>query len=203
MTMPAVVMALEAMRQPDIVRRQLRRPLPTDIIDLIKCAAGDRGTIERITVERSITEPVLVEASKFYLRHIVGSGGNDNYRTLALPETASKDDVREHRRWLLKWLHPDRNPSKWEATLFLKVETAANVLAASEPQGATVIAFTRTPKNKRRMRPASPYLPAPQFMHRESDQSFERARKLLVFSCLVISIVSLLLFGFLEWYPVR
>jgi hypothetical protein len=204
MTMPAVVMALEAMSRPDIVRRQLRRPLPDDLIDLIKCAAGDRDTIERITVERSISEASLVDASKFFLRHVVGSGGNDNHRTLGLPKSASKDDVREHRRWLLKWLHPDRNPSKWEATLFLKVETAANQLVATETKEATVIAFPRFRRSRSRIRSASsPYLTTAHTMRDDGEQSLDRLRRLLLLSCLGVSFLFLLLFGISEWYPLR
>jgi hypothetical protein len=203
MTMPAVVIALEAMSRPDLVRRQLRRPLPDDLIDLIKCAAGDRDTIERITLERSISEASLVDASKFFLRHIVGSGGNDNHRTLGLPKGASKEDVREHRRWLLKWLHPDRNPSTWEATLFLKVETAANQLVSTESKESTVIAFPKPHRSKSRMRVASPYLAAAHAPEESGEQSLDRLRRVLLLSCLAISFMFLLLFGISEWYPVR
>jgi DnaJ domain len=200
MTMPAVVMALEAMSQPDIVKRQLRRPLPRDLIDLIKCAAGDVGTITRITTERNIREDSLVEASKFFLRHVVGSGGNDNYRTLGLPRSASTSEVREHRKWLLKWLHPDRNPSKWEAQMFHSVETAANRLLDGV-QGSAASATRQT-----RSRPGGRYKLAPLGADMDLEETdgedalLLRKRKFLMLVCLGLSMTTLVLFGIFEWY---
>jgi hypothetical protein len=203
MTMPAVVVALEAMSQPDMVRRQLRRPLPDDLIDLIKCAAGDRETILRITKERNITEDSLVEASKFFLRHVVGSGGSDKRRTLGLPKSASKADVREHRRWLLKWLHPDRNPSKWEAKLFLKVEIAANTLVAEDSKNAKIIALAASRRGRQRVKPKKIYVSAAFALPTDDEQYTRRMRRFLTLSCLGISFLSLLLFGLSEWLPAR
>jgi hypothetical protein len=202
MTMPAVVMALEALSRPDIVPRQMRRPLPSDLIELIRCAAGDRETIERVAAERDISENSLIEASKFFLHHVINSGGNDNYRTLGLAKTAGKEDVREHRRWLLKWLHPDRNPSKWEATLFLKVEKAANTLLSSD--AVAVVPETtrmRSRSDKKRPRSSRAYGSAALIAEGDSEQSLQRMRRLMLLSCLGLSFLTLLLFGISEWYP--
>jgi hypothetical protein len=201
MTMPAVVMALEALSRPDIVPRQMRRPLPSDLIELIRCAAGDRETIERLAAERDIAESSLVEASKFFLRHVISSGGNDNHRTLGLSRSAKREEVREHRRWLLKWLHPDRNPSRWEATLFLKVEKAANTLLAEEAAVALPVASRRPHGRDKPVRATRAFASMAHEADEENATSHMRTKRRLLISCLGISVLTLLLFGMSEWYP--
>lgn len=66
---------------------------------------------------------------------------------LALPQNWSSQDVREHKRWMLKWLHPDRNPSAWEANLFHRVKEASdrieNGTAKDSADPAAAVAFGR------------------------------------------------------------
>ncbi len=118
-------LALEVFRQPLLARQLKRNPLPEGMLDVIQIAAG---------VDTNITQtddPHLREAAIFFLQQVLVSTHSDKFRLLGLRPGANIDLIREHRRWLLKWLHPDRNHNKWESTLFTKVHAAAATLEAS------------------------------------------------------------------------
>jgi hypothetical protein len=124
----AIDRALEASRQPRQLVRSMPTQLPTDMLEVIKCAAGDEATLVRLAEERLISEQSVREAARVYLQHIVTHANGSDRLALALPHGASQDDIREHKRWMLKWLHPDRNPSSWETKLFYRVKDASTRL---------------------------------------------------------------------------
>jgi hypothetical protein len=64
----------------------------------------------------------------FFLQQALLYPGADNYRVLGLSPGATLNDIKDHKRLLLKWLHPDRNSSSWEQLLFQRVATAATDL---------------------------------------------------------------------------
>ena len=127
----ALLDALEIYKQPSRARSLRLQDLPPDMLSVIKIAAGDQPTISANMEQYGETEDHLRQAAVFYLQQTIAKSGNDLFRTLGLPAMASKDQVRTHKRWLLKWLHPDRNSSKWEATLFHRVSDAAETLENS------------------------------------------------------------------------
>jgi hypothetical protein len=112
--------ALDVFRQPILARHQRRLPLPEGMLDVIQIAAGQ--TSADMNEAQSQT---MQEAAVFFLQQVLMSSENDKLRLLGLNPGATLDTVREHRRWLLKWLHPDRNHNKWESTLFARVNAAA------------------------------------------------------------------------------
>ncbi len=135
--MLAVDRALEAARQPKQLLRQSPQPLPPDMLDVIKCAAGDEMTLARYGLERGLHQDSIRDAARVYLQHIVTHANGSDRLVLGLTRSATANDVREHKRWMLKWLHPDRNPSKWEANLFHRVKEASARLengAGREPE---------------------------------------------------------------------
>lgn len=135
--MLAVDRALEAARQPKQLLRQSPQPLPPDMLDVIKCAAGDEMTLARYGLERGLHQDSIRDAARVYLQHVVTHANGSDRLVLGLPKGATANDVREHKRWMLKWLHPDRNPSKWEANLFHRVKEASARLesgTAREPE---------------------------------------------------------------------
>jgi hypothetical protein len=124
----AVHDALSAYRQPSRLRLRRQRDLPQDTLLLIKICAGDPDTNATWTTYCGVDEAELRAAASFYLNHILSRAGGDKFRLLGLKPGASAEDVKIHKRWLLKWLHPDRNHSAWESALFRKVNEAARVL---------------------------------------------------------------------------
>jgi hypothetical protein len=112
--------AIEVFRQPLLVSRLRRKPLPDGMLSIIQIAANG---LETNPVQRDQDD--LHQAAIFFLQQVLSSSDNDNFRQLGLNPGASLEVMREHRRWLLKWLHPDRNRNKWESNLFTRVTTAA------------------------------------------------------------------------------
>ena len=72
---------------------------------------------------------------------------SDPYRVLGLAQGASMEDVRENKRLLLKWLHPDRNPrpAEW-AHLARVIEAAEAIESGSAPDFQMGDAPIRLPK---------------------------------------------------------
>jgi hypothetical protein len=103
------------------------------ILPLIRMAAGDPEMLTEYDGTLGLNVEEWQNASVFYLQTILSRKSvEDVYGVLGLPKGASLDLVRVHRRWLSKWLHPDRNPNQWEAALFLKVQKAAQIIEGNK-----------------------------------------------------------------------
>jgi hypothetical protein len=121
----AVQDALKVYRQPSRLRLWRHQELPQDFLVLIKICAGDSETTDTWAKQFDLNETELHSAAVFIVNHVISRAGTDNFRLLGLPQSANAEDIRIHKRWLLKWLHPDRNHSTWESALFRKVTEAA------------------------------------------------------------------------------
>jgi hypothetical protein len=124
----AVSAAWEVYRQPARYRTLRRQDIPTDILDVIKISGGDEATTQIWAEQLGVNAEELGKASSYYLHQFMAAAGNDARRLLCLDQWATAADLKMHKRWLLKWLHPDRNPSAWEANLFRRVNEAASSL---------------------------------------------------------------------------
>lgn len=120
----AVFDALALARTPALAGVMRQRRLPEDVLAVIKIAAGHEDTTVPILRGLRTRRSELEAACKFYLQEAVLYPEADHRRALGLAEDASDEVAREHRRWLLMWLHPDRNPDPWEAALLLRVQAA-------------------------------------------------------------------------------
>ena len=124
----AIRQAIHVFKYPANLRQRNESRVRPGMLDLLKVAAGHQETIERLSEIENVTQEVVCEASKHYLRGLITDSKNNPYTTLGLSAAATPEEIKTHKRWLLKWLHPDRNPSKWEAVLFKKVSLAAEAL---------------------------------------------------------------------------
>jgi hypothetical protein len=124
----AIDVAVAVYKQPNQFMVPKPGSYPLDMLDVIKTAAGDEETIELMAKDLNMARDTVVQVCKFYLHKLLTAGGNDPFRMLALDYGATVTNIKDHKRWLLKWLHPDRNPSKWESALFLTIGKAALVL---------------------------------------------------------------------------
>jgi hypothetical protein len=128
----AIYMALDLLKQPAKLKAILKENSPTDVIELIKLAAGDLPSLSRWSGEIDEPAQVLKEAAKFYLRETMGAAGNNDYKLLGLTSTATAQEIQNHKRWMLKWLHPDKNTNKWESEFFYRVCEAAERLSSNQ-----------------------------------------------------------------------
>jgi hypothetical protein len=129
----AISAALLSYSQPLRAPERRASKLPDGMLLVIKAAAGDAATLADLETSLGHDTKTLQEASSFYLQQQLTGVKTSAFQQLGLNDQASSDDIALHKRWLLKWLHPDRNPNKWQTQMFNGVTNAAraaNTLAA-------------------------------------------------------------------------
>jgi hypothetical protein len=91
------------------------------MITVIKAAAGDENTLAQEALHHHLSTEEIREAAKHYLLRMLLDPERQGIRLLGLADDAKETEIKDHKRWLLKWLHPDRNPNSWEQALFHRV----------------------------------------------------------------------------------
>ncbi len=124
----ALRLALSIYRQPLHKSTYLSKPFPKGVLLLIKIAAGSEEVSELTSQQMQVSTQLLRDASVFYLQQVLAKPNLDAYGCLCLAPGAAAADITLHKRWLLKWLHPDRNSNRWETVLFQRVLGAAEKL---------------------------------------------------------------------------
>src|SRR5688572_12835144 len=130
----ALRLALELARMPTLLAGMRAQPLPADTLVLIRIAAGCtvtcRGAVE--ATGRPLED--IRAAAVQYLQQVLFSPDSDGFRVLGVQPTASKKVMREHLRWLLLWLHPDKNQNEWENVFAARVLAAWRQVGAGRPR---------------------------------------------------------------------
>ncbi|MEI9805537.1 MAG: J domain-containing protein [Pseudolabrys sp.] len=98
-------------------------PLPPDILDVIRIAAESPEACQEATLATGRPGPELVDAARFYLQQVLFREDADAYRILGIKAGDSRASARAHMRWLLRWLHPDRNGG-WDAVYAKRIVQA-------------------------------------------------------------------------------
>lgn len=174
-------------------------PLPDGVKTLLRIVA--EGEWRDATTEhaycRHSPEDIRV-ACAAYLTAVLFDRQVDPYRVLGLAPGARAEDVRENKRLLLKWLHPDRNPSSREQEYLGRVIEAAEAIeegrtlpaARAMPDGRAK-PQTRSASATRPVRASSARKPADQRVRHLANQALHgiaHAAKLsLVTACVAIT----------------
>jgi len=125
----AIDIALNAAGKPGVASLMSVGPLPDGIKSLLRIVAeGEWRDASTETAYRSHTPEQVRAASAAFLGSILFDRASDPYRVLGLSPGATLDDVRENKRLLLKWLHPDRNPRRQEQEYLARVIEAAEAI---------------------------------------------------------------------------
>jgi hypothetical protein len=128
----AIDIALDVARMPRLARVLARRPLPPDILEVIR-VAGSEDACHAAAVALRRPAHQLRHAARFYLQQVMLHPEADAFRVLGLRPGATRVEARIHLRWLLMWLHPDHN-GDWEAPYAARVLAAWRELSAAMPQ---------------------------------------------------------------------
>jgi hypothetical protein len=116
MAQPHVIeLALDLARMPALARSSVGPPLPPNIVELMRIAAASPEACQVAVARTGEPRHVLIEAARFYLQQALFRPDADCYRILGIQPAASRETARNHMRWLLEWLHPDRNNNSWDA----------------------------------------------------------------------------------------
>jgi DnaJ domain len=148
---------LDLYRNPAMAPGARHAPLPKDITNVIRLAAASDDEIKGMLLGENVDTAELRAASAFFIQQVLFQAGADRLRLLGLSPGATQQQIRDHKRLLLKWLHPDRNQNKWEATYFQRVMQAAKQLE-SEPPAADIAAPPR--KHSRSGKRSRAHVPA-------------------------------------------
>src|SRR5262245_57438746 len=155
-----IELALDLSRMPALARSPVLPPIPPDIIELMRIAAASPEACEAAVATTGEPTSVVIEAARFYLQHVLLRPEADCYRILGIEPTASRATARSHMRWLLQWLHPDRNRDRCDAVYAERVLRAWREVSASngptvKPTGSAIkpsYSRARGPSNKRKRR---------------------------------------------------
>ncbi len=172
--MQAIDAALNIYRRPNLVRTERRKALPENILSLIRIASGGDVAPEFLTTERAKSEAEAREASVFYIQQVLLSPKSDEFRQLGLTDQATSQQITEHKRYMLKWLHPDRNPNKWESALFQRVANAAEKL---ENNGIAV-AMSSNQNRKANSYSSTHLKPLKKLRHKQARPSLQKVNVL-------------------------
>jgi hypothetical protein len=119
--MRALDVALELSRDPTLASAMREQQLPEDTIVLIRIAGGCTDTVREAVRRTGAPAVTLKEAAVLYLQKVLFASDSDCYRTLGVSPQVSRTEMREHVRWLMQWLHPDRDPDEWESVFAERV----------------------------------------------------------------------------------
>ena len=147
MSQPHVIeLALDLARMPALVQTSAAPALPLNIIELMRIAAASSEACQAAVEKTGEPTSVVIEAARFYLQQVLFRPDADCYRVLGLEPTASRATARTHMRWLLQWLHPDRNNNSWDAVYAERVLRAWREVCVSGETGSRARASSNKSK---------------------------------------------------------
>lgn len=135
MSKHSITVALQLAHLPGLARQLRGRPLPDDILDLIKVAGSCQDTCSKLALATGQEPEVIRAAAAHYLHLVLLYPGASSERVLGLSGAVPHEVMLQHKRWLLRWLHPDRNGDVWESAHLARVLKAWNDLT-TEPSSA-------------------------------------------------------------------
>jgi hypothetical protein len=131
----AINMALDLARMPEFAASMSMSQLPPGIIEVIRIAAMSPEECKTAALANGVSEAKLVQAAQFYLQQVLFNEGADCHRILGVRPGESRALARDHMRWLLRWLHPDRN-GNWDSVYARRIlEAWREVSAGPDPIG--------------------------------------------------------------------
>jgi len=124
-----IAVALDLARMPALAQSMEKPPLPTDILEIMRIAAGSPEICQSASQVTGQPPAVLIEAARFYLQQMLLRPDADSYRVLGLAPDASRELARRHMQCLLQWLHPDVNRD-WDSAYAKRVLKAWREVSA-------------------------------------------------------------------------
>jgi hypothetical protein len=128
----AIRVALDLAFTPVLTALAAKQPLPPEMLTVIKIAGGCTETLQEAATATGELPEKIRDAAASFLKAVLFTPTADSYRVLGTERSASHAELRDHMRWLMKWLHPDHERSEWESSLALRVSSAWDDLKSPE-----------------------------------------------------------------------
>jgi hypothetical protein len=167
--------ALDLALMPPLAARARDQPLPDDVLEVIRIAAGCEESLERAARLCGKDKSFVKAAAEFYVQQILFYPAADAHRILGVRQGASRDDMRRHMRWLMIWLHPDHAHAEWKTVFARRVLAAWREAQKAPEQRVVQTNARRMPAPIRRI----PWVPRP---------IERRRRKLLIPSLFLLAV---------------
>ena len=195
----ALDVALDMVQRPLLARQAQAQPLPDDVLLLIRIAAHSEEDITWASRTRARAPREIREAAVMFLQQVLFHPHADSFRLMGLSPTATAESLHEHRKWLLKWLHPDRNPDKWESQLFKRVlDAAGEAQKKLQAQSSAAASERLAIRPRRRSRRNAPPRRAPK-NGKERMVDTARMRRNIRRGCYAVFTVAVLAIGWQLW----
>jgi hypothetical protein len=135
----ALELALALHRAPTLAKAMRRGPLPAGVLALLQIAGGSEPVRQSSAAEtgRSVSE--IEAAASFYIQQVLLHRRADCYRILGATRETPLAVLKEHRSWLLRWIHPDRNRDEWERVFIYRVQTAWDEIGRDHDRRRTTL----------------------------------------------------------------
>jgi hypothetical protein len=95
------------------------RPLPEGLALILQILAGDVEALAEAQCLLGLEANDIVALAELYVFQVMLYRGASPRRVLGVPPGAERSEIRRHMGWLMSWLHPDKNPSRWR-TVFVR-----------------------------------------------------------------------------------
>ncbi len=141
----ALTLAVRLYRSPGLARSVRSSALPPAVLLVIRVAAGCPISSGYAVAQTGLDQQTVARIAALYLLVALFGEESDPYRTLGVSVGAPAEVVQDHKKWLLKWLHPDRNPNQNLAGLSVRVLAASAELAALQVSPAPAAAVGASP----------------------------------------------------------
>ena len=166
----ALEQALACMASPGLLVGARASVLPDDVLVLLRLAANDQACLAEHAGRLGLPARRLHDAAVFYIQQVLFAQGADSYRVLGANADVSDTRLREHYRWLVRWLHPDRNSNEWEDVYLDRVHRAWQQLRNPERRRVHDLAVAHVPQ------PAAPVVRSESVSRRAVITPLPRAR---------------------------
>lgn len=120
----AVKAAIDLVQVPSRARYQQSSPLPSDVVTVLRIAAGDKQALSEASKALDRSPALIHKAAVFFIEQILLHPAADSYRVLGASGNATASELRHNMALVLRCLHPDANP-QYDRSIFARRVTQA------------------------------------------------------------------------------
>ena len=132
----ALKIAIDLLHVPARVPKVRAEPLPQGVPLLLRIAADDREALRMAVRILDRTPGTVRDAATFFIEQALLCPEADSYRVLGATSATSSRELRRNMALLIRWLHPDSNPSGRRSVFVNRITRAWDDLKTPERRAA-------------------------------------------------------------------